>query len=288
MGNKMAIRGAARAASPSTPRASTSADGRDASRDSRDDEAFDVPAVALCAVCGQPDCAGCLAATETGSGVVAVIPWERGGAAWGRLWATARCTTLDAETFFAILPDGALPPAMRFALLAEALAVTSMLAALLPIAALALPGLALELARDPGVRASALHWLLLGLPCLIAWMVIAHAAHGAALDLGARRLGARPQRRRAIRFGLYACGWDLMSGPLGAVAMALASGRRGISRLLSSSVGAPGRSSTAFLQGVYALRAAEVDRARRTGSAAAVALTLFSGFAIIAAMIFAR
>jgi len=257
-------------------------------RDSRDDEAFDVPAAVLCAVCGQPDCAGCLAATEEGSGIVAVIPWERpGNPAWGRLWATARSTTLDAETFFAALPDGALCPAVRFALLAEALAVTSMLAALFPLIALALPGLALELLSNPGARASALRWLLIGVPSLIAWMVIAHAAHGAALDLGARRQGARPQRRRALRFGLYACGWDLMTGPLGAIAMALVTGRRGVSRLLSSSAGAPARSSRAFLQGVYALGPPEVARARRSGSAAAVALTLFSGLVIILAVILA-
>jgi hypothetical protein len=250
---------------------------------SRDDEAFDVPAAVLCAFCGQPDCAGCAAATEEGSGVVAVVPWERlGGPAWSRLWATAKATTLGAETFFAVLPDGALPPAMRFALLAETLAVTSMLLVVLPLAAIALPGLTLELAQDPGARASALRWVFLGVPCLIGWMVIAHAAHGAALDLGARRRGARPQRRRAIRFGLYACGWDLMAGPFGAIAVLIATGRKGLSELLAASMGAPGKSSIAFLQGIYALRPPDVARARRAGTSAAVALTVITGLVVVA------
>ncbi|MCC6556212.1 MAG: hypothetical protein IT372_24900 [Polyangiaceae bacterium] len=253
----------------------------------RDDEAFDVPAAVLCAFCGQPDCAGCEAATEEGSGVVAIVPWERGaGGAWSRLWATANATTQGAEAVFAVLPDGALPPAMRFAVLAETLAVVSMLAALLPFAVIALPGLMLQIAQDPGARARALFWITAGVPALIGWMVLAHAAHGAALDLGARRQGARPQRRRALRFGLYACGWDLMAGPLGALVTLISSGRKGLSELVSLSLGAPGRSSTALLSGVYALPPQSAARARRAGGIAAVALTIASGFAVVALILF--
>jgi hypothetical protein len=118
-------------------------------------------------------------------------------------------------------------------------------------------------------------------------MVLAHAAHGAALDLGARRRGARPQRRRALRFGLYACGWDLMAGPLGALAVLLASGRKGMAELLSASLRAPGASSAAFLQGVYALRPAEAAKARRAGTGAAVALTVITGLAVVALILLA-
>ena len=70
----------------------------------RDDEVFDVPAAVLCACCGQPDCAGCSAASDEGSGVVAIIPWERTiDGVWSRLWATSKATTLGAETFFAAI-----------------------------------------------------------------------------------------------------------------------------------------------------------------------------------------
>ncbi|AGP34929.1 hypothetical protein [Sorangium cellulosum] len=250
---------------------------------SRDDEVFDVPAAVLCACCGQPDCAGCAAATDEGSGVVAIIPWERTiDGVWSRLWATSKATTLGAETFFAAIPDGAISAAMRFALLAETLAILSMIVALLPIAALALPGLTLELARNPAARESALQWLALGVPGLTVWMVLAHALHGAALDLGARRQGARPERRRAIRFGLYACGWDLMAGPLGALVMLVSGGVKGAEQLLSASLRVPGRASTALLLGVYALHPGAAERARRAGSLAALALTIASGLAAIA------
>lgn len=255
-------------------------------RDSLHDEAFDVPAAVLCAFCGQPDCAGCAAGSEEGSGVVAIIPWERPGAgALSRLWATSKATTIGAEAFFAVLPDGALPPAMRFAVLAELLAIVAMMTALLPVAALALPNLTLELAQDPSARANAMRWIALGVPALTAWMVLAHAAHGAALDLGARSQGARPQRRRALRFGLYACGWDLMAGPLGALVTLLSSGTRGLSELLSASMRAPAKASTALLGGAYALRPEAVARARRAGSAAAVTLALASGAIVVALLI---
>ena len=78
-----------------------------------------------------------------------IVPWERSGALWTRLWATAKATTLGAEAFFAVLPDGEIPPAMRFAVLAELLAVLSIATILVPLAALVLPGLALEVCRTP-------------------------------------------------------------------------------------------------------------------------------------------
>ena len=162
-------------------------------RRSRDDDPvdswFEVPAAVLCATCGQADCPGCTAASDTESGVVAIVPWERSGTVWTRLWATAEATTIGAEAFFAVLPDGEIPPAMRFAVLAELLAVLSIATILLPLAALVLPNLALEVLQSPALRVSAMRWLGLGVPALTLWMVFAHVTHGAALDAGARRQG---------------------------------------------------------------------------------------------------
>src|SRR4029079_14207572 len=125
---------------------------------------FDVPATVLCAFCGQEDCPGCSTANENESGVIAIIPWERCGGMWTRLWATANATPQGAEAFFAVLPDGEIRPAMRFALVAELLAVGSMVVILAPIVALALPTLALEIVNNPQLRSSALRWLALGVP----------------------------------------------------------------------------------------------------------------------------
>src|SRR5262245_19742084 len=133
---------------------------------------FDVPAAVLCARCGQPDCPGCEDPTETGSGVVAIVPWERPGTMWQRLWATARASTLGAQTFFAARPDGPVRPAAGFAVLAELLAVASMLVLLTPVLALVLPGLAAAVVRDPEMRERALFWAAVGIPALSLWMVV--------------------------------------------------------------------------------------------------------------------
>lgn len=244
---------------------------------------FDVPAAVLCARCGQPDCTGCEDPADEGSGVVAIVPWERPGGTWKRLWATARATTLTADQFFAALPDGPVRPAAGFALLAELLAVASMLALLLPFFALALPGLAAAIVSDPRLRLKALFWLAVAVPALAGWMVLAHAAHGVALDAGARRHGARSQSRRALRFGLYACGWDLMSGPLGALAAAFSEGRKAASAALTASMRVPARATVALLQGVYSLPPPVALRARRYGTRAAVLMTIGSALCILTA-----
>lgn len=248
-------------------------------------DSFDVPAAVLCAFCGQADCPGCLAANENESGVIAIVPWERPGAMWTRLWATANASTQGAEAFFAVLPDGEIPPAMRFAVLAELLAVASMVAILAPIVAIAFPPLAAEIIQNPSLRASALRWIGLGIPALALWMVAAHITHGAALDAGARRQGALPQRRRAVRFGLYACGWDLMAGPLGAVVVLASKGMRDALSLVDIAMRVPGKATTALLQGVYKLPPDGVAGARRVGVIAAVVIALISGAVVTAAVL---
>jgi hypothetical protein len=250
----------------------------------RDDDPVDafleIPAAVLCATCGQADCPGCTPASDDASGVVAIVPWERSGGVWTRLWATANATTQGAEAFFAVLPDGEIPPAMRFALIAELLAVLSMATLLVPLSALVLPNLAIEIVQSPSLRVSALRWITLGVPALALWMIVAHVTHGAALDAGARRQGARPERRRAVRFGLYACGWDLMSGPLGALVMLVTRGMRDAVELAELAMRVPGRASVALLSGVYQLPPDRVARARRFGSAAAALVAVVSGLIV--------
>ncbi|MFO0755639.1 MAG: hypothetical protein U0359_04075 [Byssovorax sp.] len=247
-------------------------------------DAFDVPAAILCACCGQADCLGCRAATDTESGVLAIIPWERSAdGTWSRLWATANATTRGAESFFAVLPDGEIPAAMRFAVLAELLAVGSMVALLLPLAALALPTVAVTLLRDGALALLVLRWVAVGVPALALWMVLAHVTHGAALDAGARRQGAPPQRRRAVRYGLYACGWDLMSGPIGFLGTLFTKGVRAAFGLVDLSITAPAKAATALLQGIYRLPPDQVIRARRAGTIAAVLIAIASAFAVIVA-----
>jgi hypothetical protein len=226
-------------------------------------DAFDVPAAVLCAVCGRAECEGCLAEGDRGSGVVAIVPWERADAgAWSRLWATSRHATFAADGFFAALPNGPLGPALRFALFAELLAVASMATALAALLGLALPELALAIVLRAPTAGALAGWAVAGLLGVTLWMVVLHAAHGVTVDVAARRAGAGTQRRRALRLGLYSCGWDLMTSPLGAAATLFADGARATLGLASLAVGVPGRATLASLRGIYGLEPAAADAAR--------------------------
>jgi hypothetical protein len=243
----------------------------------------EVPATVVCARCGEADCAGCTH-DETQSGVVAVVPWERPGAtSIGRLWATARATTLDAERFFESLPDGPLAPALRFALVCETLAATAMaLAALVPVAILA-PAWIRHVVLYEG--ASAFRFAAIGVPFIALLLVAAHAAHGWALDHGARRSGARGASTRALRFGLYAAGWDLIIGPIGAIVVVTKEGPGAALSIGTFAVGLPGRSARAFLRGCYCLEGLRAQPALRASYVVAIGVTLLGAVAAIAALL---
>jgi len=242
----------------------------------------DVPAAVVCAHCGDAECPGCLN-EELRSGVVAVVPWERPGApTFTRLWATARATTLDADRFFETLPDGPLAPALRFAVASEMIASAAMgLLLLVPITLLA-PGWVKHVFVDEG--ATLIRFVVAGVPALAGLLVAAHVAHGWALDRGARSSGARGATTRALRFGLYATGWDLVIGPLGVVVLAFKEGLRPALSIASLGVGLPGRCARAFLRGCYHLEGRSQQPALHASTIAAVAATAVGTVAVIAAM----
>jgi hypothetical protein len=240
----------------------------------------DVPAAILCAHCGNADCPGCFEEL-TRSGVVAVVPWERPGMpTLARLWATARSTTLDAERFFESLPDGPVAPAFRFALASEMIAAAAM--ATVGVAAIALlaPGWARHILFDE--TALLLRLGVAGIPGLATLLVAAHVAHAWALDRGARRAGSRGAARRALRFGLYAAGWDLVIGPLGFLVLATKEGARAAMSIAGVGFGLPGQSARAFLRGCYRLEGDAAAPALRASYLAAAVSTCVGAIAIIA------
>ncbi|HVJ89861.1 MAG TPA: hypothetical protein VM580_08650, partial [Labilithrix sp.] len=134
----------------------------------------------------------------------------------------------------------------------------------------------------PSARSITLRIVLVGVPAFAALLVGAHAAHGLSIDVGATKNGAQSARARALRFGLYACGWDLVMGPVGAIVVALKEGFRPACHLASSLSGLPTRATTAFLRGCYRLDGPEAHRALRVSFAgAAMATIAFAAIVII-------
>jgi hypothetical protein len=220
-------------------------------------DSIDVPAAVVCVLCGRGDCPGCFEERTGASGVIAIIPWERPQSPWpGRFFATVQATTRGAEGFFGALPDGAVSPALRFAVLAETFAVASTAAVLAPLAVLGIPGLFLRFLSNGATRQSVGLATLVGVVGFTALLVGAHALHG-------MTLGPIPSRTRAVRLGLYACGWDFGSSPAGVVAATLAGGIGAAGSLLVSSVTAPSRSIDAALAGFFQLDDAQAKKAKR-------------------------
>jgi hypothetical protein len=247
-------------------------------------ELVDFPAAVVCALCDDPECLGC-EHEQSRSGIVAIVAWERPLVPpMTRLWATARSTTRDAESFFEALPDGPVMPALRFAALSELFAVSSFFVLLVPIAAVVAPEWLTHIVMDAPARSLALRLIVLGLPAFAGLLVVAHAAHGLSIDHGATKQGAQSRKTRALRFGLYACGWDLVIGPLGAVMLAVKEGARATLEILNLGSGLPTRATKAFLRGCYRLEGERAKSALGTSYVGAALATIIGALFIFAAL----
>ena len=233
-------------------------------------ELADLPAAVVCATCGESDCPGCALelARDTRSGLVVFVPWERPQLGlWSRFWTTSRLTTESADSFFSSLPDGAVSPALAYALLAESLAVgTTVLAWTglgIGLSYAALPAftthlLASTTGRAGLIRMSGVAWITFTVVLLVA-----HLLHGYFLDREARGVGAVGRPTRALRFGLYAAGWDVAQSPLGFVATLLTRGPKGFGDIYRNATSTPAKATVALLRGVYGLDGVLLATVRR-------------------------
>ena len=249
---------------------------------SGDDEFDQVPAAVVCARCGAADCFGC-DPDEERSGFLTIVPWERRGSSLGRLWMTARLATDKPESFFEALPDGSVVQALRFAIAAELAAAAALFAIGAGVLALALPALASHVLATKDSLAFVLRATVAGLPIVAAVLVGAHVVHALSIDRAARKAGARGQRTRALRFGLYAAGWDVVLGPIGLVMLAIEGGPRLIGAVLRGGGGAvPGRATRAFLRGAYGISGEPAKTAMRGTFAGAVVATILAALVLLA------
>ena len=228
---------------------------------------------------------GC-AEERSRSGVIAIVAWERPGPTLVRLWGTAKAATQNAEAFFEALPDGGVMPALRFAVVAELLASTAMLGMLASGLALMLG--VLGIFPDGIPILIALRVAFVAVIGLTALLVGAHAVHGFSLELGARRAGVPTTSvTRALRFGLYAAGWDVVVGPIGFFVLLFREGPLkafGITRIARR---LPTRSSLAFLRGAYRLDEARAKPALTTSYIGAALATLVCALAILGGIVLA-
>lgn len=257
------------------PRALSRADG---DADDASLELVEVPAAVVCATCGLPECRCEQDRPSAFSGVVAIVPWERpGGTVLSRLWATAKLATLTPDSFFRALPPGGVLAPLAFGVLSELLAAVGLVMTVGGALIVVLPAVGPELAANVELRRLLVRGVLWAVPALSAGMVVLHAAHGLALDAAARREGS-VQLGRGLRFGLYGCGWDLVTLPLGLVLLMLTDGLSTALRHSARGLTAPGSAAAAYLTHVHHL---EPERAQRA-SRRAVTLVSVPTIAVVA------
>lgn len=223
----------------------------------------EVPATVVCATCGLPECDCDVDRPSAFSGVMAIVPWERpGGSLLGRLWATAKLCTLSPAGFFSALPPGGALAPLAFALLTEVLAALGLCLTLAGALLLVLPALGSEVAGNAALRSMIGRGVLWGVPALSLLMVALHTAHGLALDAAARRFGSR-QSGRGLRFGLYSCGWDLVTLPLGLLVLMLTDGPVSALRHSARGLTAPNSAALAYLAHVHHFEQPQAVRVTR-------------------------
>jgi hypothetical protein len=115
---------------------------------------------------------------------------------------------------------------------------------------LILPAWGGELLSNLALRNVLLRGLAWGVPGLALAMVLLHACHGIALDAAARRAGSR-QSGRGLRFGLYSCGWDLVTLPLGLLLLTFTDGPVSALRHSGRGLTAPNSAALAYLGHVH-------------------------------------
>src|SRR5690606_1195891 len=120
------------------------------------------------------------------------------------------------------------------------------------LALLVLPAIGATLVESASLRASVARIIGFAVPGLALVMVLLHVAHGVSLDRAARQQGSR-QTGLGLRFGLYACGWDLVTLPFGLLLLTLTDGPFTALRHSGRGVTAPNRAALAYLTHVHRL-----------------------------------
>jgi hypothetical protein len=208
-------------------------------------EESDVPPMVSCALCRRPDCPGCGVLTAPSEPKAAALAWEGGRGYWlKRLWLTALASSTEPHKTFGELPEGSVAPALTFALLAETLALASVASAL-AIAALAVaPEFSLPILLTPVFLAAGLASLF----ALALLMVLLHVLWGLCIELGALTTGGRARFGQGLRFGMYACGWDLVTSPAGIIGGLVSRGLLGAWGPIVQAARVPRRALRAYVE----------------------------------------
>lgn len=182
----------------------------------------DIPPTVACARCGRIDCAGCEPEANVEQPAHRFV-WEtRDHSELKRLFAAAEQTALEPDLVFGRLARGGLATAFRFAFFAEMLALASFALFALGLSLSLFPVFTRALLATPRLLATGVIVWLAGSVAVVG----IHVLWGLSLEWGVATTQTRSDYNRSLRFGLYSCGWDLLTSPVGVVHALWAAPRR--------------------------------------------------------------
>ena len=225
-------------------------------------ELRDVPAVAVCATCGDPSCPGHDFEQSGERPVRRHLPWEDGQTAPLRaLWRTAMTSAGDLDLWVraSMHAEGGVGPAFTFALACECVAVA---ATCLPLAGLAAL-LAWSWTHSVHAVTTVLALSVRVAAVFIPVMIVIHGVHQAVLARAGARFGRSAPKGAALRAGFYACGWDLATGPAGVLASLFGGSLDGARKRARGNNTLYREASLEWLRNVHGLEGDAAERARR-------------------------
>jgi hypothetical protein len=180
-------------------------------------ELRDVPAVAVCAHCGDPSCSGHDHEQSGERPVHRLLAWEDGETpALAALWQTSISSVENLELWVRASRStgNGIGPALAFALACELVAVAATCVPLALVAGFVAWRWTAELSSVFAVMGLVGRVAAVFVPT----MMLIHLAHQWAVARVGTRYGVPAGRASILRAGLYACGWDLATGPAGVLA----------------------------------------------------------------------
>jgi hypothetical protein len=177
-------------------------------------DAGDLPGVAICATCGLADCGGHDFEVSGERPIHRVLPWEQpGSGGFGAMFSTALATADDVELWVRASrsAEGTVASALGFALYCELVAVSTAFGPLVLGGAFGCWALTHHVELTLGVLRVGSRLAIAFIPL----MLVAHVGHVAGLAMLGGKLGRSTDRSTALRGGLFQCGWDIATGPVG-------------------------------------------------------------------------
>lgn len=238
-------------------------------------ELRDVPAIAVCAHCGDPSCPGHDYEQSGERPIHRLLPWEDGETpALRALWRTSITSAENLELWVRASRStgNGVGPAFTFALACELVAVAATCVPLAVVSGL----VTWRLTSDAQSVLAVVGLVGRVAAVFVPTMLVIHLAHQWVIARVGARHGEPIGRVSVLRAGLYACGWDLATGPAGVLAPLLRGDLAGARARLRGNSTLYRDATAVWMRDVHGVEGEAIAAARRATIPWMIALLLLA------------